>query len=212
MWEFAWISNARFPRRRALPLPSNSSASRPLPWAKTSAGSLLRNLPRAPTFRSRASTVFAKSSTSKALRTSRSSSSAWQPRRVTDATWISTFPSTPRPPPRRLWSAWRGSIRPRWPKRRSCSTPHSSTRPPNSSCAPAPWTSIRARIICIQRECSAIACFPPAKARRATTVSRRRCVRRSPRAPTMWQSLSPTAALPPTSGKSCQSFAADMSR
>lgn len=38
----------------------------------------------------------------------------------TGATWISTFPSMPLPRLRRLWSAWRGSTRPRWPKRRSC--------------------------------------------------------------------------------------------
>lgn len=51
------------------------------------------------------------------------------------------------------------------------------------------------------------------KARRATTMLKPRCERRcSPQAPTMWQSLSPTAALPPTSGRSCQSSAVDMSR
>ena len=38
-----------------------------------------------------------------------------------------------------------------------------------------------ARTTSIQRECSAIACSPPVKARRATTVSRPRCERRSPR-------------------------------
>ena len=51
--------------------------------------------------------------------------------RQTAATWTSTFPSMPRPRPRRLWSAWKGSTRPRWPRRRSCSTPRSSTTPPN---------------------------------------------------------------------------------
>ncbi len=46
--------------------PSNNSALRPLPSARTSAGFLLRNLPRAPTFLLRACTVFAKSSASRA--------------------------------------------------------------------------------------------------------------------------------------------------
>ena len=53
--------------------PSNNSALRPLPSARTSAGFLLRNLPRAPTFPLRACTVFAKSSASRASRISRSS-------------------------------------------------------------------------------------------------------------------------------------------
>ena len=67
-------------------------------------------------------------------------------------------------------------------------------------------------ITCIQRECFAIACSLPAKARRATTMSRPKCARRSPRAPTMLQSSSPTAALPPTSRIFCQFSAVGMSR
>ncbi len=55
--------------------------------------------------------------------------------------------------------------------RRRCSTPRSSTTPPNLSRTPDRSTSIRARTTSTQRECSATACSPPEKARRATTAS-----------------------------------------
>ena len=51
---------------------------------------------------------FAKSSASRALRTSRSSSSAWQPRRETGETWTSTFPSMPPPPPAQVMERMEG--------------------------------------------------------------------------------------------------------
>ena len=133
-------------------------------------------------------------------------------RLATDATWISTFPSTPHPPLRRLWSAWRSSTRPRWPKHRSFSTPCSLTTPPSSSRTPDRSTSTRARTTSIQRECSAIACSRPARAPHATATSRHRCARRLPRIQTARRSLSPTAALRPTSRKSCRFSAVGMSR
>ncbi|MEF2604707.1 MurR/RpiR family transcriptional regulator [Collinsella sp. AF20-14LB] len=50
------------------------------------------------------------------------------------------------------------------------------------------------------------------KAPHATATSRHRCARLSPRIQTARRSLSPTAALRPTSRKSCRSSAAGMSR
>ena len=82
------------------------------------------------------------------------------------------FPFDATSTPAQVMERMEGSTRPRWPKRRSCSTPRSSTTPPSSSQTPDRSTSTRARTTSIQQECSATACSPPAKAQRATTALR----------------------------------------
>lgn len=55
-------------------------------------------------------------------------------------------------------------------------------------------------------------CSRPARAPHVTATSRPKCARHSSRIQTARRSLSPTAALRPTSRKSCRSSAAGMSR
>ncbi len=200
MWEFGWISNARSPRRRASPPPGGAARHLAPAMGEDIRGLSIKEFAARTNVSVASVHRFCKKlglEGFKDLKVEliRLATEAGN-RRDVDI----NFPFDATSTPAQVMERIKGSTRPRWPKRRNYSTPRSLTTPPSSSQTPDRSTSTRARTTSIQQECSATACSPPAKAQRATTALRPRCVRRSPRVPTMRQSSSPTAALPQPQG------------